>query len=632
MSASRFTLSAEPPPAPVARTSPEAGFVLLDDALTPGGRGRIFEDPVAIVRCDDPDGIEAALEEITRALARGLHAAGFLSYELGYLMEPRLSPRLPEGRTQPLLWMGLYARCRPLGGAALDDLFNDEPSPSIPTLRHQRLSWDRDAYLGAVRRVRDYIAAGDVYQINLTLRVLFEITGDPWVLYGALRRAQPVAHGAFIRTGEFDILSLSPELFLSARDGTVLARPMKGTAARRAHPEEDAAQRDWLHHDPKSRAENLMIVDLLRNDLGRVAEIGSVAVPDLFTVETYPTVHQMTSSITARLSPGVGPGELLRSLFPCGSITGAPKIRAMEIIRELEPAPRGVYTGAIGMFAPDGTVNLNVAIRTLVIDRDGHGQMGIGSGIVFDSDPEAEFDECLLKARFLNQAAPAQEFHLLETLRWEAASGYHLLGRHLDRLARSATYFGFSCDLAAIRRTLIERTRGFAASTMRVRLLLARDGTVTIEAAPLLLPGADAVLRYALAPCPLDRDDPFLHHKTTQRTAYEAARTRLHAATGCDEVIFINDRGEITEGSYTNVFVRRAGRTLTPPLRCGLLDGTLRRALLDDPTSGVEETVLTPADLGTAEAVYLGNSVRGLVRARPVHPPAEESAKINRDP
>jgi len=597
-----------------------APFVLLDDRLSSGAACNLFEDPVEIIRCDRPEDAEVALDRLDRALGRGLFAAGFLSYELGYLFEPKLAPLVPTERQQPLIWMGLFERRRTLDQAAAG-AFLAARRAGGHEVENLRLSMTYADYLEALAKVKDYIAAGDVYQINLTFKYLFDFAGDPLSLYAELRRKQRVAHGALIHTDDFDVLSLSPELFLRARDGHILAKPMKGTAPRRPTAEADTAERAWLRADEKSRAENLMIVDLLRNDLGRVAEIGSVEVPALFEVETYPSLHQMTSSVTGRLRPGVGARELIRSLFPCGSVTGAPKVRAMEIIRELEPAPRGVYTGAIGMLGPQGEVALNVAIRTLVLRRDesgkgGWGEMGIGSGIVYDSGPKAENEECLLKARFLTE--PFQPFRLLETLLWRAAEGYHLLDRHLERLAASAPHFRYSCDPAKVRRALTERAAGFTAQ-MRVRLTMGEDGDLEIEAVPLAAAVPDTILRYALSDRPIDRDSPFVYHKTTRRDFYEAELSRLRAQTGCDEAILVNDRNELTEGSYTNLFVERDGVLLTPPVSCGLLDGTLRRALLEDPARQVEEAVLTPEDLAGSARVYLGNSVRGLVRAVPAH-------------
>jgi para-aminobenzoate synthetase/4-amino-4-deoxychorismate lyase len=590
----------------------ETPFVLLDDSLTPGGRCLLFEKPVEVVRCDEPDQAEAALARVAAAGGRGLYAAGFMSYELGYLMEDKLAGLLPRDRRSALLWFGLFDTPREMDHAAAGKWVRARAKGGY-RLDGLSLSVDQAGYLTAARRVKDYIAAGDVYQINLTFKYEFDFSGDPFALYGDLRHRQRVAHGALIAAPGFSVVSLSPELFLRVHDGRAEARPMKGTAPRAADPAADAALAAWLKADEKSRAENLMIVDLLRNDLGRVAEIGSVEVSDLFTVESYPTVHQMTSGITARLRPGVGLPELARGLFPCGSVTGAPKVRAMEIIRELELAPRGVYTGAIGYLAPGGEAAFNVAIRTLVLDAEGRGEMGVGSGIVQDSDPEAEFEECLLKARFLTE--DRAEFRLIETLRWRPEEGYYLLDRHLSRLAASAAYFGFPCDRAAVERRLRAEDLE-AARPMRVRLLLDAEGEIEIEAVVLQEPEEGRELGFALAERRVDSRDPFFYHKTTRREVYDGELARLRAETGCDEVVFLNERGELTEGSFTNLFVGRDGRLLTPPVSCGLLDGTLRRELIEDPGTRVEERVLGPEDLESADRVFLGNSVRGLLPAR----------------
>jgi len=590
-----------------------APFVLLDDRLSPGKSSVLFERPVAILRCDTPDQAEETLTELADALGRGLTAAGFLSYELGMLMEPKLAPLMPARRDQPLIWMGLFETPRHLDGAAVGKFLATRRSGGH-RIAGEGLSIERADYLIALSRVKKYIVAGDVYQINLTFKYLFNFSGDPLSLYDELRRKQRVAHGAVIHAEDFDVLSLSPELFMAVRDGHILTKPMKGTARRRPTADLDNAERVWLRGDEKSRAENLMIVDLLRNDLSRVAEIGSLEVPALFEVETYPTVHQMTSSISARLRPDVGVRELIQCLFPCGSVTGAPKVRAMEIIRELESAPRGVYTGAIGMLGPDGRIDLNVAIRTLMLHRDGRGEMGIGSGVVYDSQAEAEYEECLLKARFLTDTF--QPFRLLETMRWRQSGELGLLKAHLDRLAASAVYFGYPCDIAEVLRALEKRAQGYKNSDMRVRLTLGEDGDIDIQETPLARASAEAVLRYSVSMRPIDRDSPFFYHKTTRRQFFDDELASARTTHGCDEVILVNDRGELTEGTRTNLFIERDGRLLTPPLDCGLLDGTLRRALLNDPDRAVEECVLYPADLQGA-AVFLGNSVRGLIEAVP---------------
>ena len=591
-------------------------FVLIDDSLSPGGNGWLFENPVEIVACDDPAGVEQALDRVAAAGHEGLYAAGFLAYELGYLLEPKLTPLLPAERRQPLIWMGLFGEPLRLDREGIEgflDAASDGKAHQVDMLGQ---TVQREPYLEAIGRVRDYIAAGDVYQINYTFHHRFRLAGDPVSLYRELRRRQPVAYGALLRGPDWHLLSLSPELFVDISTGHATARPMKGTAKRGATPAEDAKIAAWLRADEKSQAENLMITDLLRNDLSRIALTGSVHVPDLFTVETYPTVHQMTSTVTARLRPGAGFREVVNGLFPCGSVTGAPKIRAMEIIRELEAGPRGAYCGSVGMVAPSGDLRFNVAIRTLYVDTDGAGEMGIGSGIVHDSDPAAEYEECLLKARFLT--APHESFQLIETMRWSDFDGFYLLERHLARLENSARFFGIPCDNATVRASLAEALRGLR-GRQRVRLLLDQDGAATVTTTPITLPDPPAAVTYTVSDHPIDSRDRHRYHKTTRREVLDEERNRLAEETGCDEVLFVNGRGELTEGSYCNIFLEKDGWLLTPPVSCGLLDGTLRRELLES-GGQIEERILYPKDLEEADALWLGNSVRGLQPARPVTP------------
>lgn len=593
-------------------------FVLIDDSLSGRGDAWLFENPVEIVACDDPVLVQDALARIEEAGARGLYAAGFMSYELGYLLEAKLTPLLPSRRRQPLLWMGLFGEPLRLERDAIARFLYARAGNESHTVEPRGASVGRDDYLAAAGRVLDYIAAGDAYQINYTFHHRFRLSGNPVSLYRELRRRQPVSYGALIGAPGWHLLSLSPELFVQTHADRVVTRPMKGTAQRGATPAEDEDIAAWLRADEKSRAENLMIADLLRNDLSRIALVGSVRVPELFSVETYPTVHQMTSAVEARLRPGIRFVELVRHLFPCGSVTGAPKIRAMEIIRELEAEPRGPYTGSVGMVAPTGDVRFNVAIRTIFVGADGGGEMGIGSGIVHDSDPGAEYDECLLKAHFLT--APHDEFQLIETMRWSRTDGFYLLERHLARLVASARFFGIPCDTAAIRDLLSDSTRGLAGK-QRVRLLLDQDGSARANATPLAMPEPPPPLRYTLSDRVVDSRDRHRYHKTTRRELLDEERERLSAETGCDEVLFVNERGELTEASYRTIFVEKNGWLLTPPLSSGLLDGTFRRELLET-AEQIEERVLYPADLQEADAVWLGNSVRGLQPARPVMPPA----------
>ena len=582
-------------------------FVLFDDARAPSGM-RLFTAPERVLVCERAQDVAATLAEIDQAIADGFHVAGYLAYELGYLLEPKLASLLPDSQNGPLIWMGVFQAPHNLDSAEAAALMSDwaaaghSVGPVTPMVT-------RDQYIANVETVREHIRAGDVYQINYTFNQTFDYAGSPLSLYAALRERQRASFGAVIATGERHILSLSPELFIDVKDGTARTRPMKGTAARAPSPSADATRRHWLNHDEKSKAENLMIVDLLRNDLGRIADVGSVNVTDLFTVETYPTLHQMTSGIEARLCQGTQFSDVIGALFPCGSVTGAPKVKAMEIISTLEQAPRGVYTGAIGYASAQGGLRFNVAIRTLTLDQNKRGEMGIGSGIVFDSNSADEWDECHLKADFLTRAqAP---FKLLETLKWEPDEGYALLQRHLDRLKASAAYFCFPYDEATVMNTLNTAVLG-QTKAQRLRLTFNDEGHVDVETKPLTpLAGGDT-MTFALSNKTVDTNSPFTYHKTTNRAFYDDERERVAA----DEVLFLNDQGELTEGSFTNVFVERQGKLLTPPTPCGLLAGTLRQDLLD--SGRARESVLSVDDLKAPNRVFFGNSVRGLVPAKAI--------------
>ncbi|MET3927662.1 aminodeoxychorismate synthase component I [Devosia sp. 2618] len=582
------------------------GTVLLHDTLAPNGENLLFTSPHAVLIAHDATGVREALSQLEAAQAKGLHAAGFLAYELGFVFEERLTHLLPEGA--PLLWLGLYDAPERLTAAEVDArlaaIVGTKTGAAINIVPRQ----NETSYGAAFDTVKSLIASGDTYQVNLTFKADFQLDGDPVALYRDLVRKQPVSYGALINTGTHWILSRSPELFVSARGTTLNARPMKGTLKRGRTIAEDDAGRAELAADAKNRAENLMIVDLLRNDLGRIAEIGSVKVTDLFTVETYRTLHTMTSGITAQRRPGVSTTQLLENLFPCGSITGAPKLRAMEIIHQVEAGPRGVYTGSIGHFAPNGDLTLNVAIRTAVIDQHGKGEIGIGGGIVADSVADDEYREALLKMAFFTE--PARDVTLIETLLWERDKGFWLLERHMERLSQSARYFGFRFDMAEIIALLEDGTTTFPADRMRVRLTLNETGAA-LTFVP--LPANPPVFRFSIAPERLDSQSLWLAHKTTNRAFYDEPRQRAHAALGVDEVLFLNERDELTEGSITNLFVERNATLLTPPLSAGLLPGTLRAELI---ASGrAVEQRLTLADLETADAIWLGNSVRGLMQA-----------------
>lgn len=584
-------------------------FVLLEDRHAEATPAQLYCDPVDVVRCDRVEDVSSALGRIEDGLSRGLHAAGFLSYELGYAFEPRLVASIPQVRALPLLWFGLFREPLQIPAAQLDQAFGALGAPPPLGAVHPRL--DAPAHAARVRRVLDYLHAGDAYQINLTFPIDFRYEGDPVALYAALRSSQPVAHGGIVAIDDASILSVSPELFLEVESGRATTRPMKGTAPRRDGPEAERAAVEELQADPKQRAENLMIVDLLRNDLGRISAMGSVEVPSLFQVETYPTFHTLTSTVTSRLRPGLSLEELLRAVFPCGSITGAPKLRAMEIIRELEDGPRDLYTGSIGQISPNGDLRFNVAIRTATIFPGGAGRYGVGGGIVTDSRAADEYSECLLKARVLTDLT--DDYGLIETLGWSREIGFTRQQLHLDRLDRSAKALGFCFDRDNAETRLAALIESLAPQgNRRIRLELHRNGMLDI-AAPILAAEPDRPLEVVLAAARADEGDPFLRYKTTRRGIYETAFA-VAAEHGADEAVFQNRAGFVTEATRSNIFVERDGLLLTPPLSDGLLPGVLRQTLIE--SGRALERHLLPDDLAQADRWFLGNSLRGLRPAR----------------
>lgn len=587
---------------------PAPPFALFDDNQDAAGDLLLsgLRQTLVCHRAQDVDASFAALEA---AQAAGYWVALAATYELGYLLEPRLTPLLPAQRPQgwPLLSAWIFERGeRRSAGRTAQDLHNAlaglDEHRRLAGLLDLRPAVDEAHYRAAVLRIRELIHAGDCYQVNYTFPLHGRLYGAPLALYERLRQAQPVRYGAFITDGQRHLLSRSPELFVERRGRRLTCRPMKGTAPRDSAPQALAASE-------KNRAENVMIVDLIRNDLGRLAPPGGVRVQALCEIEAYPSVWQMTSTVCAE-PVDAGLAAIFRALFPCGSVTGAPRIRAMQIIRELEAVPRGPYCGAIGWLAPDGDFRFNVPIRTVLLDADGSATLGIGSGIVADSDPGEEWRECLLKGSFVQRTPPG--FALLETLRCEPAARepYPLLTRHLARLTRSAASLGFRCDAQALRDALLERARGLH-GTHRIRLQLEADGRYALSAAPLDdNPAAPSVI---LSDSVLDADDALLRHKTTARSLYDGELARAMAA-GHFDLLYFNGRGELAEGARSSVFLELDGRLWTPPLSSGLLDGVWRRLMLDE--GRAQERVLTRADLRRASAIYLGNALRGLQQVR----------------
>ncbi|MGD0537105.1 MAG: bifunctional anthranilate synthase component I family protein/class IV aminotransferase [Verrucomicrobiota bacterium] len=552
-----------------------------------------LSDPVEILVADclaDVVPLLARVEQRTRA--NGLHAAGFLSYEAAPAFDPAFATRI--GDDFPLAWFGLYARAEPVA------------LPPDDGLAPAALSWEATIsearYRAAIRQIKHYIRLGHTYQVNFSFRLIAPFLDDPWPFFLRMVPAQAGLHGAFIRTERWTICCASPELFFSRVGGQLTCRPMKGTAARGLSHEQDRRQQDWLQTSAKNRAENVMIVDMVRNDLGRIATPGTVVTRELFALEQYPTVWQMTSTVIAEATatlPGV-----FAALFPAASITGAPKPHTTQIIAELEDTPRRIYTGTIGFVRPNGDAQFNVAIRTALVDAArGRIEYGVGGGIVWDSQPAEEYAECQAKAAILIQRQPA--FSLLESLLWTPGDGFFLLELHLERLIASAGYFSFPADPDGIRRRLQAFAQTLAPQPHKVRALLAADGTFACEAAPIEPPHADAPLRVCLATAPVATNDVFLYHKTTHRSVYAQARQQQPDA---DDVLLWNERGELTEASSSNLVVEINDERFTPPVSCGLLAGTFRETLLRE--GRIRERIIRPDELRTATRVFLINSVR----------------------
>ena len=498
-------------------------------------------------------------------------------------------------------------------------------------IKEIRLNQKLPEYVENIQRIKDYIARGLTYQVNYTIKCKFKFQGSSLGLYKNLRNTQPVAYSAFIRDRGFSLLSFSPELFFRKQDRLITVRPMKGTISRGRTEQEDRAQIRKLKTSQKDRSENVMIVDLLRNDLGRISDLGSVRLIKLYAVERYRTLFQMTSTIQAKLKNNFSVYEFFGCLFPSGSVTGAPKIKTMEIIRKLEKQGRGVYTGAVGFFRPNRDAVFNVAIRTLLL-RNKSGEMGIGSGIVYDSDPEKEYKECELKALFftpLNKGIAQKEpyylreftqggrrFQLIETMRWSKKTGFVLVSDHLSRLKSSATYFNFSFNEKKIRQRLRDISKTLNATfNYRVRLLLFPDGKVNFSYQRIEEGRKPSAPRITFVRRKTNSQNIFLYHKTTNRQLYNQEYEKAKRA-GFSEVIHENERNEITEGAISNIFIRQGKVYYTPPVSCGLLGGVYRQYFMKKKSPLVKEKILRRRDLYEADAIYLTNAVGGVTRVK----------------
>ena len=595
-------------------------FVLMDDARATGASdAQLFEHPRAIFVAHHPADVARVLAEADQArIETGGTLAGYLSYEAGLALEPRLAPLADSrsGASGPLVWFGLFDSVTTIPSADVPAWLEARGGSGHASIGPTEPQVSTGAYLAGFDQLQEAIRAGDIYQANFTLMLAGAAYGEPLAIYRAIRPAAMAGYGGVIFDGSHWLLSFSPELFFTLKGREAKVKPMKGTRPRGGTAAEDAAFAAELAGSVKDKAENLMIVDLMRNDLARVAEAGSVQVERPFAIESYPTVHQMVSTVRATLNPGMGALDMIRALFPCGSITGAPKMRAMELIDAVERDARGPYCGAIGRIgtAPDGLADaaFNVAIRTVQLtpgENNRHKVVaGVGGAIVADSEGIGEWRECLVKGGFLRGAASGAD--LIESMRFDPATGIPLLELHLERMKDSAAALGFAFDRHEARNR-IQALCFELELPAKLRLLLARSGELTLETQPLATGASPDPVLCAVMPLPVVSGDWRLRHKSTDRAFYDTAR-RAAQAEGAHEALFIRDDGLLTEASHSNIFVERDGMLLTPPLALGLLPGVQRRHLID--TGRAVEAELRLDDL--ADGFWLGNSVRGLMKAK----------------
>ena len=593
------------------KIKPRIGQVKENEVLLRDNSGWLyFTNPYRIIAAENLDDVLPALREIEGSVqTHNWYAAGFISYEAAPAFDP--AHRTHSESDLPYLWFGLY------------------PEPQAialpkPAASREELDWqattDCKTYHAAIVNIKEHIAEGRTYQVNYTMRLQSDFTGNAWDFFVHLAQNQN-RHAAYVDTGRYVICSASPELFFQLDGNTITCRPMKGTTARGRTTVEDQEKSEWLKNSEKNLAENVMIVDMIRNDLGRIAEIGSVSVPRLFETERYPTLWQMTSTISAKTAASLA--EIFTALFPCASITGAPKVSTMNLITELENTPRKIYTGTIGFIAPQRRARFNVAIRTALIDREQkRSEYGIGGGIVWDSSSTDEFGEALLKAHVLTQ--PQQPFSLLETMLWTPKEGFFLRQKHVMRMLDSADYFDIPMTKETLEEYLEEICAGFR-TPQRVRVLLDQSGNFEVESQSFDPLENTPVLISRLAGEPLNSSNVFLFHKTTRREVYDAARQGYE---DLDDVLLYNEKGELTEFTIGNLVVELEGQLVTPTISCGVLAGTFRAHLLE--TGQVVEKTISVGRLGDCTRVFRVNSIRGWqnVEIRPQNNQLSPEGKI----
>ncbi len=611
-------------------------------------RSYIFLSPKGKLVLNENGSIKDFFVKLETLLNKGYYLAGFFSYELGYFLDYK--GQKPQNLDFPLAFFYVFQKPIIFDHKTGKFLTEDKEKLSAVftkyplsknnnkfSITNSKLNISQQEYILAVNKLKHYISYGETYQVNYTIKTKFNFKGSISGLYTKLRQTQKVSYAAVIKTEEFIILSFSPELFFRKQNDLITVKPMKGTISRGKNIYEDTIQQNKLYHSIKDKAENLMIVDLLRNDLGKISPYGKVNTLKLFEIEKYETLFQMTSTIQTNVNPKISLYKIFKSIFPSGSVTGAPKIRTMQIIKEIEKEPRKVYTGAIGFFTPKKDAVFNVAIRTVLINRDGSAEMGIGSGIVVDSQTHKEFAECNLKSMFLFKNIP--KFRLIETILYTSnfdkeiknfhklnlnitknnfQHGYFLLDYHIERIKNSALYFGFKFDEQKVISKLIKLKSLLEPNKFyKIRLLLSYEGKIKLEFYKIqqeIFCSSEIVL-LGVSSKTVDKEDVFLYHKTTNRRIYNNEYKKC-ILSGCFDIIFKNQNNEITECSKSNIFIYSKGKYYTAPINSGLLNGVVRQYLINMNKEKIIQKPLFITDILSAEKIFITNAIIGIREAK----------------
>ena len=587
-------------------------FILLENTKSTEHDALLFENPIDEVICRDGKELHNSLQKIDELKNKGFYLSGYMSYEAGYYLVDKNEFQVNHNSKNDDILLHFYAfeNVTRIPQSVLNEYFENLEAGKID-LNNLTFGLTKEEYATGFYEIQRNIKEGNTYQINYTTKFNFDCVGSDLALYQALRTRQKVEFGAFMKLPEHSVLSISPELFFRKVDNKIESKPMKGTFPRAKDPIEDLAIIDFMKQDEKTLSENVMIVDLLRNDISRISEMGSVAVKNLFEVQSYETVHQMVSTVTGKVNKHISVEELFTNLFPCGSITGAPKISTMEIIETLEKKSRGIYTGAIGFITPDNDMCFNVPIRTVVLEKNGKAELGVGGGIIHGSACEDEYNECLLKAKFLTSM---QNYQLIESLKFDAVNNKVLrLPQHLERLSESAKALSFNVDIPALTQQLLAFEDQNIQQDSKIRVLLHRDGKVDISISPVTT--SDEIKKITISPIRVDAKDILLKHKTTKRELYESEFKKAEQA-GFYDVIFMNNENEITEASRHNLFIEKDGQWFTPPIESGLLAGVKRAELIAELAEKCTLRRLYVDDIVNADRIFLTNSVRGLVEVK----------------